>query len=160
MKIYIPSFNNVNLLKKMEILKTKFKFCETKETIMIYSEEGIYEIDSNTIFKYNIMSDSSSRENFILGEDEKYEFLIDRSEINKIPISYIPFWHNTIKITNNSFVIDNQYKKYQIKLVIESIFHDLTNSNDTYFYFEVSDNIDLNNKLFKDDINVFLSHLN
>lgn len=160
MKIYIPSFNTINLLKKMEGFKKQFKYQETRETLFIYSEEGIFEIDNNNIFKYNSISDLHEREKIRLNNFDEYDFLIDKSEINKMKIHYIPFCHNMMKCKSYSFMIDNEYKKYQLKLIIETISHVLTNSNDTYFYFEVSDNIDLNSKLFKDDINVFLSHLN
>lgn len=160
MKIYIPGFNNTNLLKKMEKIKRVFLNDEEKEKYIIYSEEGIYEIESNIIYKLDMINDSTSKQSFLTNNNKIMEFLIDNSEIKRIPINYIPFCHNMMKNITFTFLINNNYKKNQIKLNIVSICHNLTNSSDSYFYFEMPDNTDLNNSLIKEDINVFLSHLN
>lgn len=160
MKIYIPTFNNTHLLKKMEEFKKKLILDEHKEIINVYSEQGIYEVDSKNIYKYDTIFDCQMKEKIVFNYDETYELLLDKSHTNKIIVNYLPFSHNIIKTLFNSFIIDNNNKKYQIKLCICYNVHLTTNASDTYFYFDIPDNVDLHNISIKQDINVFLSHLN
>jgi len=165
MKIYINNFNIDLLFSIMKNIKEQYIDSET--FIQIYAIDGIYQINNNTIQKcITLDSDIKIHKNYY----ENFELIVDPSyytleEVNKIPLDHI-----STKMKRCIFQIN---KKSDIKLVIEGpvieesfITKKPTTPNADYgitpndLYFELTDNIDINDALVKKEISVFLSMLN
>ena len=98
-------------------------------------------------------------------DNNNLTFLIDESNIEKIPASQLPIEHECVETT--IFI----YHMKNVRLIIEGFYKKsiLTNANmDKYynfvatnFYFEPkNENLEISNPFLKNEINVFLSMLN
>jgi hypothetical protein len=156
MKIYIKNFN-IEILH--EILKKLSDVYANSETfIQIYSIDGIYKIDESTI-KKQICVDKD----IILFENyfNNLTLIADPSYYKTEIINNIIPEHISTKMKRCFFETN---KNSNIKLVIEG--EAIEKMNNYYgivpqdIYFEILDNIDINNALIKKEIIVFLSLLN
>ena len=165
MKIYINHFNIDVLSSVMENIKEQYNG-DSETYIQIYAIDGVYQITNNCIQKMNavdvdIKVHNNYYENFTLIVDPSYYTI---EEVNKIPLEHI-----SRKIKRCFFQIN---KNSGIRLVIEgptTTFSNTNNTNNTNndygiipkdIYFEITENIDINDALIKKDIIVFLSLLN
>ena len=149
MKIYINDYNLKNIPTKFE--KLKHYFVQKTNFIMVYSDEGIYKINENSVQKLNIVSDNT--------RTLKENIIIDESVIHYEECNYIPYFHIANKITKHIYRVS---PKSKLNLVIETISteNDEINMKPYDFYFESSIVDNIYNSIIKDDLNVFLSALN
>ena len=160
MKIYIKVNSLSKLSNKIHLLKSYY--INSQVCYEAFSQEGVFIIDKNSILKLNhtdrsIIHFDNYYNNISLAVDYSYTSILVTYQL---PIEHvlIPYIYLFFKLTNNS----------NIQLVIQTI--DLSiNENDNNFlinllptdiYFESKEDIDLNNPFIKEEINVFLSHLN
>ena len=84
--------------------------------------------------------------------------LIDTSETTKTIVNQLPPDNVILKTETQVYQINATSKT---KMVINLTLNKDVNEYKPYdFYFDVSNDIDINSPIFKEDINVFLFHLN
>ena len=158
MKLYIDEYNPLNLRYKFNDLDRYF--VNTLKYIEIYSDNGIFYVDDNYIYKTLILEDDIEYRQF-----HNIKFIIDKSKYMDQIINSISLNHINFTIYKFEYMI---HPKSQIKFIIEGKYDNIEYDkifdnkyylfNPTNFYFEIdkiSNDIFLNN-----DINVFLSLLN
>jgi hypothetical protein len=158
MIIFIKDYNLNKLISKLPLLDKYIK--ETNLIYEIYSEDGIYQIDSNNIYKLCI--DDKPIE-YYNNYYNSLSLICDNSSINKIKENQVP--NNGIEnyIKNIYYSLNSTSK---IKLVIQidnNLFNQNNDNNIINVYFEINikdEDIDLNNYFIKNELNVFLSILN
>ena len=152
MKVYIKNIFNINKLTSIIIKKPeKLNVIDKKGKLIIYSKEGIYEIDQTNTYKLII-----NLENTELKIINKLEFLIDNTVITKERTFQIPTEHISIPLLIFKYSLE---KKSYIKLVIECAEEkEIVNPIDYYLEIDIENTSDINNYI--EDINVFLSMLN
>ena len=156
MKIYIDNYNITNLSKKMKGLN---KYLTNKtNTIDIYSDEGIFSVDQQNIHKITYLDKPVKKVKYINENNTVFDMLIDTSEATSSIVNHFP---------PDNLIMKTETQVYQtcvtskVKLVIISLLNKHVNEYKPHdFYFDVSDDIDINSPIFKEDINVFLFHLN
>jgi hypothetical protein len=156
MKIYIDNYNIKNLSKKMKGLN---KYLTNKtNTIDIYSDEGIFSVDQQNIHKITYLDKPVKKVKYINENNTVFDMLIDTSESTTEIVNHFP---------PDNLIMKTETQVYQtsvtskVKLVIISILNKVVNEYKPHdFYFDVSNDIDINSPIFKEDINVFLFHLN
>ena len=142
MKIYIENYDIEKLPGCLDNLE---KYLITKnKIILVYSEDGLFEIDQNNIYKLDILKDTTN--SFI--HDKKWTLLIDECEIKKTHVHWLPLDHHLIKTQIARYRLIKS-KESTMELVI--IFDERNKPID--FYLETS-------KMDTEHINVFLSMLN
>ena len=157
MKIYINNFN-IDIL--YDVMKNIFEtHIRSESFIQIYSKDGIYIIDDDLNIKKQLCVDN--------------DILILKNYFNEFTLIVDPSYYTTEIVHNiNPEHISTQMKRYifkinknsAIQLVIEGEIIEETknnygiNANDIYF--EIPNNIDINDALVKKEIIVFLSILN
>jgi hypothetical protein len=159
MKIYIDEYDPLNLKNKLNVLD--HYFLKSSNYIEIYSDNGIYHINNNYIYKTVIVQD-----NIEYKQLNNIKFIIDKSKytkqiINNIPLNHINFTIYKFEYCINEkskikFIIEGNYDYIDYEKIINDKYHLFTPSN---FYFEI-DEIDNHNIFSNNDINVFLSLLN
>lgn len=151
MKLYIENYNIENIFKKQKSLD---QFLSNKSNIFeVYSTDGIYVVDQKNIYKLSILDKNIIKiNNFI----EKYNILIDKSEITTKNVNQIPFDNFILKAENYIYKLNN---KSRIKLVLNLILNKTMEYIPADFYFDIPDDLDVNSPLFKQDIQEFLFHL-
>jgi len=144
MKLYIENYNIQNIFKKQKSLD---QFLSNKSNIFeVYSTDGIYVVDQNNIYKLSILDKNIIKiDNFI----EKYNILIDKSEITTKNVNQIPFDNFILKSENYIYKLNN---KSRIKLVLNLILNETMEYIPADFYFDIPDELDVNSPLFKQDI--------
>jgi hypothetical protein len=163
MKLYIDSYNTSKLSSKL-ISLDKY-FINKQSQTEIYSDEGSFIINDVHVHKLSVQDEPIIKlTNFC----NHFNVLIDNSMITKTKTSQIPikfellhttsFYYKTSSASNIQLVINGKYNPTQITDV---------NMKDKYnkftiidFYFEVANNIDIHNSLFKEELSVFLSMFN
>ena len=111
MKIYINNFNIDVLSSIMKSLSEYFVSSETY--IQIYSEDGIYQIDDNSIKKQNVID----KEIEIFKEyHEDFTLITDQSYYTLEKVSCLPSEHIANNVKRCFFTPD---KNFALKLVIE-----------------------------------------
>jgi len=149
MKIYI---NNLNLdVLESTINKLNDYFNYSEEYIQIYSIEGIFKITEKNIKKLKPVDKEIQ---IINNYYENFTLIVDSSYFQQEVETSIPSEHISVKIMRSYFKYN---KKSILSLVIES---DKSLFTPTDLYFEVNENIDINDALVKKEIIVFLSLLN
>ena len=152
MKIYINNLN-LNILNE---LSNNFKnlLIDTKQYIILYTEEGIYEINNKLIYHLEqIDRDIKKYENFY----NEFTLIVDPSFFNKhIETSIIGTKHISNQIVKYIYKLN---KKSDLNLIIEY------NSNDSKMiendiYFELNKEIDIDEIFIKKELIEFLSLLN
>ena len=163
MKLYIDGYNASKLSSKLMSLDKYFinKHSQTE----IYSDEGSFIINDVHVHKLSVQDEPIIK---LTKFCNNFNVLIDNSIITKTETSQIPpkfellhtttFYYKTSSSSNIQLVINGKYKPIHISDV---------NSTDKYnkftiidFYFEIANNIDIHNLLFKEEIGVFLSMFN
>ena len=156
MKIYIENYNIENLSKKMKGLN---KYLTNKTNVIeVYSDEGIFIIDQQNIYKVDYLDKPIKNVKYINETNTIFDMMIDSSETTSTIVNQLPP-DNVIMKTETQVYQTNATSK--VKLVIISQLNKPVNEYKPHdFYFDVSNDIDINSPIFKEDINVFLFHLN
>jgi hypothetical protein len=163
MKLYIDSYNTSKLSSKL-ISLDKY-FINKRSQTEIYSDEGTFIINDVHVHKLSVQDKPIIE---LANYCNNFNVLIDNSIITKTETSQIPikfellhttyFYYKTSSASNIQLVINGKYNPIHTSDV---------NSTDKYnkftiidFYFEIANNIDIHNLLFKEEIGVFLSMFN
>ena len=156
MKIYIENYNITNLSKKMKGLN---KYLTNKiNTIDVYSDDGIFSVDQQNIHKVIYLDKPVKKVKYINENDTIFDMMIDSSETIITMVNQLPP-DNLIMKTETQVYQTSATSK--VKLVIILLLNRQLNEYKPHdFYFDVSNDIDINSPIFKEDINVFLFHLN
>ena len=156
MRIYIKQYNLNTLHKKIKQMEKYIQ--KTSDFIEIYSEEGIYQIDTNNIYKLAIIDKPVQQ---YANYYNDLSLIVDYSFSNKIKDSQVPANGIEICVKNIKYSLQSDSK---ISMVIQ--FNKLINRDDNNIidvYFEINnkecEEIDLNNYFIKNELNVFLSLL-
>ena len=83
--------------------------------------------------------------------------IIDKSEETREIVNQLPFDNFILNLETRNYVLNPQSK---IKLVIDFLITDNMDPEPYNFYIDIPNIIDINSPLFKEDLNVFLFHLN
>jgi hypothetical protein len=157
MKIYIDKYNIEKIYKNLELFNS-YLINKTNQ-IEVYSDEGVFTIDQNNIYRITYLDKPIKMVKY----SENINMIIDMSETKTTIVNQIPVNYTILNILTQNYQINARSK---IKFVIDFV---LTKNRDYKihnFYFDVPDDIngvdviDINSPLFKEDINVFLFHLN
>ena len=151
MKIYINNYNIDNLSKKLKGLNGYL--INKTNSIEIYSDEGIYLVDENNIYNITYLDRPIQKINYT----DSIEMSIDLSTTNSIIVNQLPSDNIILKLATYTYKICPRSK---VKLIINFTLTKNMEYKPYNFYFDVSDDIDINGPIFKEDINVFLFHLN
>jgi hypothetical protein len=149
MKFYLKNYTLKQLQSKIIDLDNNY-LKETKHSHMIYSIEGLFEINENKIYKIKINDVKSI--NICMDNNE---YLVDKSIITKENAHYIPFSHTLILYETKIYSI------YPLKNSIVKLYIIFQKNNNNYelcdFYFEILGTHNLN---INQELSVFLSLLN
>ncbi len=151
MKIYINNYNIDNLSKKLKGLN-EYLINKTN-SIEIYSDEGIYIVDENNIYNITYLDRPTKKVNYI----NDVEMIIDLSTTNSTIVNQLPSDNIILKLVTYIYKICPMSK---VKLIVNFTLSKNMEYKPYNFYFDVLDDIDINGPIFKEDINVFLFHLN
>ena len=156
MKIYIENYNIENLSKKMKGLN---KYLTNKTNVIeVYSDEGIFVIDQQNIYKVDYLDKPIKNGKYISETGGVFNMIIDTTETTKAIVNQLPPDNIIMKTETHLYEINATSKT---KLVVISTLNKAINEyKPRDFYFDVSNDIDINSPIFKEDINVFLFHLN
>ena len=143
MKYYIEG-----ILPRFDKIQQFYKKTET--TKMIYSNEGIFSVELNNIFKM-IPVDKPIKK--ITNYKKGVTILIDESYFEKqLLYSQIPFDHTYLEQSFKYYCLGNEERKdSNLFLVIED-------NNPTNYYFLAKETLD--NQLIEEELTVFFSLLN
>ena len=152
MKVYIKNVFNINKLSSIIVKQSeKVNLIEKKQKLIIYTKEGIYEIDEKNTYK--LIMNSENTEKIIINN---LDFLLDKTVITKQRTFQIPTEHINVPLLILTYSLE---KKNYIKLVIECLVeNEIIDPIDFYFIIDIENTSDINNYI--EDINVFLSMLN
>lgn len=157
MKIYIHNFNIDILPDIMNQLAANYTHNETY--IIIYSECGIYRIDDDAKIKKLVCLDNDIK--IFKNYYNEFTLIADPSYYTTEIVNNIEPQHISMSVKRCFFEIN---EKSKIQLVIEGEETKNVNANSLInpydIYFEVPNNIDINDALVKKEIIVFLSLLN
>ena len=151
MKIYINNYNIDNLSKKLKGLN-EYLINKTN-SIEIYSDEGIYLVDENNIYNITYLDRPVQKINYT----DDIEMSIDLSTTNSIIVNQLPSDNIILKLATYTY---KTCPRSKVKLIVNFTLNKNMEYKPYNFYFDVSDDIDINGPIFKEDINVFLFHLN
>ena len=151
MKIYINNYNIDNLSKKLKGLNGYL--INKTNSIEIYSDEGIYLVDENNMYNITYLDRPIQKINYT----DDIEMSIDLSTTNSIIVNQLPSDNIILKLATYIYKICPRSK---VKLIVNFTLTKNMEYKPYNFYFDVSDDIDINGPIFKEDINVFLFHLN
>jgi hypothetical protein len=167
MKIYVSNIPLTNITKNMHELSQYIVDHNGIDILELHSlDYGLHIIEKNKIYRFE--PDFNPQYEIIRGF-KGYDLLIDKSVPKLLPVlSQLPTKYIMSKIKIYEY---KSNKKSNIKLVIKCIKTPLqikslsTNTNeepiDFYFEYENSNsNIDLTDRFFQDELNMFLSQLN
>ena len=152
MKVYIENYNILKISKKLKQLSGLFVNNSYRKEI--YSVEGIFTIDKNNLYKITYLDGEISK---IPKYIDNVNIIIDKSEETREIVNQLPFDNFILNLETRNYVINPQSK---IKLVIDFIITDNMNPEPYNFYIDIPNIVDINSHLFKEDLNVFLFHLN
>jgi hypothetical protein len=145
MKIYIENYDIAKLTQHINELE---KYIINKNNIIhAYSEDGLFEIDKNNIYKIDILKDDTKS----LDHEKKWSLLIDESDIKKTCMHWLPLYCHFVKTQINRYHVIKT-KDCNMELVI--VFDEKGVPID--FYIETPNM----KNFFAEHINVFLSMLN
>jgi hypothetical protein len=152
MRMYIENYDILKISKKLKQLNGLFINNSYKKEI--YSDEGIFTTDKNNLNKITYVDGEISKvPNYI----DNVNVIIDKSEETREIVNQLPFDNFILNLETRNYVLNPQSK---IKLVIDFIITDNMNPEPYNFYIDIPNIIDINSPLFKEDLNVFLFHLN
>ena len=152
MKLYIENYDILKISKKLKQLSGLFINNSYKKEI--YSNEGVFTIDKNNLYKITYLDGEISK---IPKYIDNVNIIIDKSEETREIVNQLPFDNFILNLETRNYVLNPQSK---IKLVIDFIITDNMNPEPYNFYIDIPNIVDINSHLFKEDLNVFLFHLN
>ena len=156
MKIYIDNYNITNLSKKMKGLN---KYLTNKtNTIDVYSDEGVFSVDQQNIHKVTYLDKPIKKVKYINETNTIFELMIDSGEITSCIVNQLP--PDNVIMKTETQVYQTSPTSKVILVIISLLNRQLNEYKPHDFYFDVSNDIDINSPIFKEDINVFLFHLN
>ena len=148
MKIYLKNYIVGDVMKKISGIDRYYT--RTKHIIEIFSEEGMYQVTANKIYKLNPIDEKITN----LTRPDGIVIVVDKSTILSVEAYRVPSHHNIIHSTHFIY----QAKPNGVKLVIEGGYRTNSSTADKYvgflpsdFYFEVNSEVE--------DLDVFLSLL-
>jgi len=157
MKLYIQNFNIDILSDIMKQLAANYT--HTESYTIIYSECGIYRIDDDTTIKKLVCLDKDIQ--ILKNYYNELTLIADPSYYTTEIVNNIESQHISTSVKRCFFEIN---EKSKIQLVVEGEETKNVNVNSLInpydIYFEVPNNIDINDALVKKEIIVFLSLLN
>jgi len=157
MKIYIENYNIANLSKKLKDLSQYLT--NTSNTVNVYSDEGIFSVDQQNIYKVTYLDKPIKKVKYVSENNIVFDMIIDTTTTTITTVNQLPTDNLIMKTETKVYQISPNSK---IKLVV--IFTQVNKIVNEYiprdFYVDVSDDIDIKSPIFKEDINVFLFHLN
>jgi hypothetical protein len=147
MKIYINNFN-LNIATEIQNLLIN-QLVHTEKYIQVYTNECVYQVEQKNIFKLEpVDKDIIVYENYF----DEFTLIVDPSYFDKKPISNINgIKHFHTVVTKNYYKFDNNSK---LKFVIENLENSTNIKNDVYF--EIDEDIALDDLFIKKDISEFL----
>ena len=152
MKLYIENYDILKISKKLKQLSSLFINNSYKKEI--YSNEGIFTTDKNNLYKITYLDGEISK---IPKYIDNINIVIDKSEETREIVNQLPFENFILNLETRNYALNPQSK---IKLVIDFIITDNMNPEPYNFYIDIPNIVDINSHLFKEDLNVFLFHLN
>ena len=152
MKLYIENYDILKISKKLKQLSSLFINNSYKKEI--YSNEGIFTTDKNNLYKITYLDGEISK---IPKYIDNINIVIDKSEETREIVNQLPFENFILNLETRNYVLNPQSK---IKLVIDFLITDNMDPEPYNFYIDIPNIIDINSPLFKEDLNVFLFHLN
>lgn len=148
MKIYLGNYIVGDVMKKIADIDRYYS--TTNHSVEIFSEEGMYQVSSNKLYRLNVTDNKIVRTT----RPDGIELVIDKSTISSVEVYHIPKHH--ISMPNTQLIY--RTKIGGPRLVIEGSYNAIQTNKDKYFgfmpsnfYFEVQSETD--------DINGFLSVL-
>ena len=152
MKVYIKNVFKPDKLSSIIIKKPeKLSLIDKKDKLIIYSKEGIYEIEQQNTYK--LLMNLENTEHQIINN---LAFWFDKTVTTKECTFQIPTQHISVPLLIFTYSLE---KKNYIKLVIECIEeNEIIKPIDYYFKIDIEKSSDIINYI--EDINVFLSMLN
>jgi hypothetical protein len=151
MKVYINNYEMNHLPKKLKGLNDYL--IRTKKSLEIYSDEGIYSVDENNIYEITHLDGPIKTINYT----NTIEMIVDLSTTTSTIVHQLPVNNIILKISKYTYQLS---PKSKIALIIQCMCNHMMEYVPYDFYFDVSEEIDINGPMFKEDINVFLFHLN
>ena len=142
----------MKISKKLKQLSSLFINNSYKKEI--YSNEGIFTTDKNNLYKITYLDGEISK---IPKYIDNINIVIDKSEETREIVNQLPFDNFILNLETRNYVLNPQSK---IKLVIDFLITDNMDPEPYNFYIDIPNIIDINSPLFKEDLNVFLFHLN
>ena len=152
MKLYIENYDILKISKKQKQLSSLFINNSYKKEI--YSNEGIFTTDKNNLYKITYLDGEISK---IPKYIDNINIVIDKSEETREIVNQLPFDNFILNLETRNYVLNPQSK---IKLVIDFLITDNMDPEPYNFYIDIPNIVDINSPLFKEDLNVFLFHLN
>jgi hypothetical protein len=161
MRIYVEDINPKKITYNKLISLQEF-YLSKKDVLEIFSEKGMYLVENSKIWRLFPTNEKIVK---FVDANNNLTFLIDESNIEKIPSSQLPIEHECVETTifiyhmkNVRLIIEGFYKK---TIAISSNVDKYYNFVVTNFYFEPkNENFKIDNPFLKNEINVFLSMLN
>ena len=150
MKIFVKDYNLFNIKNIIHLLD---KYLVNKTNYYdVFSSQGHFHIATNNIYKIDHIDKSCKiYEKYA----NNFSIILDNSITHKKEVHQIPEDSIVIPVKNLHYAID---KRSKINLLIQmSSEFDETILD---FYFEINEDIDVNNIFIKNELNVFLSLLN
>ena len=162
MRLYILNYTMKNIDNKFSKLQTSYV-----EGVQIYSDDGIFFIDNNSSYK---LSCNDSKITTINNYYNGFNLIVDYSIIKKEISSQIPPDHLAFKV---KIITYKKHINSKISLIITTYIDtdiNITNTNELKyskelftvndFYFDIPDNLDVNDIFVKEELIEFLSMLN
>ena len=133
------------LFKKIKTLSKKYP-PNKRDNEKIYSEQGIYQVTLNDLFKLNIENEMSKR-----FEENGRQWILDKSILVREKVFQLPVEHKNIKVIQLVFSLESNSK---VNFIIDFLENDEKENNIIDYYFDI-----LDSDIPWQEINVFLSIL-
>ncbi len=129
---------------------------QTKTQTEIYTDEGIFVIENNKIYKLGI-DDIRITKNL---DSNMFHLILDESVVTREETTQLPKHNIVIPTTNFYYSLD---PKSKIKFVIEGGYNKVSNNKYDGFiptdcYFELPNYISINSYIVNEELNVFFSN--
>ena len=133
------------LFKKIKTLSKKYP-PNKRDDEKIYSEQGIYQVTLNDLFKLNIENELSQR-----FEENGRKWILDKSILVREKVFQLPVEHKNIKVIQLVFSLESNSK---VNFIIDFLENDEKENNIIDYYFDI-----LDSDIPWQEINVFFSIL-
>ena len=143
MKLYIQNLKINNIIQNTKL------YTQYNNINKIYSKEGIFIIENNSIMRLNYYEDANPKthDNYI----DNYHVICDKTKISKEIVFQIPNIHYFSKCTEHVI-------KLSPKSIISLIIVTSNNKIDDYYF--LTNETDINNHFVKNEINELISYIN